>query len=279
MAELPGAVAPEETVVDTVVTETTPAPESTADQATETQEQPAAVAPEKPELSESEKAFQKRLGIESRRLQRTLRAEMEAEFYKRELEQTRRSAAPPQATGEPDPNKFKDFDSYNAALISHRVEQAVAARMTARDEESSAQQQARLDAQRDESLRQKLAEAEAKHGPEFREAIADPDLPFNGAILAYIGDSKIGGDVALHLANNRTEATRIAGLSPIQQVIALHAIETKLSAPPRTTTAPAPIVPSAPRPSTEKKLEEVETQEEFNAIRRRQIAARKGIWK
>lgn len=261
-----GALAPEAPAFPVPASTDAPAPDTTAVPV----EKPVEAAPD------SEKTFTqaelnaivaKEKAKESRRAERYARAEAERDVYRQQLEA--RTAPQQQSSdeGEPDPAKFKDFDSWNKAQIAYHVKRGLQEALSSREKDSAQEHQTRADRERGENLGKKLAEAEAKHGPEIRDVLRDPDLPFNGAILAYIEDSKIGGDVAVHLANNRTEAARIAGLSPIQQVIALHALESKLTAPPTTTKAPPPITPSGTKASVEKDPEKM-TDDEFAKWRR-----------
>lgn len=227
-------------------TEATPAPVSPADQVSATPiegDEPSKPAGKTYSEEEHQKAIQKRIGVESRKLERIARAEARAELAERQLQELQKpkEAAP---AGRPDPKDFKDFDSYHDALTDWKVDQKLSKRTDEAKRETDAQQQARMERERGETLKQRFADAEAKY-PDFRDVLADPDLPFNGPILAYIEDSKIGGDVAYHLAQNKAEAFRIAGLSPIQQVLALNALESKLTAAPAPTRTPEPIVPNS----------------------------------
>jgi len=226
--------------------EPAPAPEApvTQEPADTPQEGEEPAKPEKTYTeSEHRKAIQERLGREQKRLERVARAEARADFAERQLEELRRpqQQAQPQS-GEPKAEDFqgKAYEEFTKAQIAYAIQQE-RAKWT---QETQAQQQQRIEDERGRALRQKFESAVEKY-PDFREAIAAEDLPFNGAILAYIEDSKIGGDVAYHLATNRDEALRIASLKPIQQVKALDALETKLAAAPAPTRTPAPIVPTA----------------------------------
>lgn len=227
-----------------------PAPDTTADPIAQPEGAQPDAPPEKMlKQSEVDKLVGKVRAQESRRAERIARAEAERDFYKQQYE-TRQ----PQQTldeQEPDPTKFKDFDTYNRALIRFELKQELKAEQSKSKQSESAQQEARAESQRGETLRQKFAAAEAKY-PDFREALADPDLPFNGAILAYVEQRKAGSDVAYHLATNRDEFMRIAALKPFDQVEALLALESKLTAAPAPTQTPAPIVPNAGKASVRK---------------------------
>lgn len=260
-----GALAPEAPAFPVPASTDAPAPDTTAVPV----EKPVEATPDSPEKTftqaELNAIVAKEKAKESRRAERIARAEAERDIYRQQLE-TRQQPQQTPDEGEPDPAKFKDFDTYNRAVIRFELKQELKAEQEKSKHAATAQQDERFEAQRGEALRQKFVAAEAKY-PDLRDALADQELPFNGAILAYIEHRQVGADVAYHLAQNRAEAKRIAALNPIDQVLALHALESKLTAPPTTTKAPPPITPSGTKASVEKDPEKM-TDDEFAKWRR-----------
>jgi len=247
-----------------------PTPESTADQVTETpegEEKPEA----KPERTFTQKEVNeiaaKRAAQAERHALKVARAEAERDLARQQLEELRRPATQTQPQGgEPQPKDFQDYESYMRALVRYELKQE----QETAHKETRAQQEARAESQRAQALREKFASIEEKY-PDFHDAISDDKLPFNGAILAYIEDSKVGGDVAYHLSQNRAEFTRIASLPPIQQVVALNALEAKLTAPPKPTNTSAPIRPNGGNSAGSKSMLDM-SQEEFEKHRKARLA-------
>lgn len=277
MAEVDaGAVAP---VVPVAPASTdAPAPESTAEQVVETPEQPE--TPDEPRLTQSEvnKIVAKRVAQAERNAAKVARAEARAEYAERQLlERTQVQQPQPQA-GEPKQSDFTDYEEYLLARAEWRFDQKQAKRT--QDTDAQRQERESHDAMsaRAEKARSALSKAAAKYD-DFEEVITG-NYPCTEAMTAYIAEAATdGGELAYHLGTHVDEAKRIANLPPAKQIVELHILESKLNAAPAPTKVPAPIVPNAGRASVEKRLEDAQTQEEFNAIRRRQIAARKGAWK
>lgn len=246
--------------------EATPAPEIPADQESETPEGAEPVKPEKTySQKEMEQAISDRLTKETRRLSKIARAEAERDLYKQQLETLQRpqqQTQPP--SGEPRPDQFKDWESFNAALIDYRVEQ----RLGKFRQESEAQQHAREAQEQARSVQERLKPAESKY-PDFREVALSEDVPITQPMAAFIASRDTGGDVAYFLGSNLDEATRISRLHPVDQVLALRDLETKLNAAPAPTRTPAPIRPNQGNASAGKSLADLigGSQEDFEKKR------------
>lgn len=272
MAEVtPEVVTPVETPV--AAPEATQQPESTADQVESPEgQEPAAVEPEKT-LTQSEvnKLIAREKAKEAKRVERTFRAEAERDLLQKQLEARDRPAVA-QPKGKPRPEDFagRPYEEYVDAVADWRAEQKVS-ELREQDETKQRQQQEFM---RMHEASQRLHKGAEKY-PDFKEVVEggayiSPDM---GDAITRVSNP---ADVAYFLCQNHDEAQRIFSLpSPIDRIWAIRDVATKLAAPPAPTRTPAPIVPASPRPSTEKKLEDAESQEEFNAIRKRQIAARK----
>lgn len=247
MAEIsPGAVAPAVPVAPAVAP--APAPESTSDQGTDVPsgDEQTEPPPEKT-LTQSEvnKLIAKEKAKESRRVERAIRAEAERDLLQKQLEQRDRPAQAQQQPGKPQQKDFPDWESWNEAVTDWKVEQ----RLSKMREESTAQQQQRQAYDSEAQLARRIQEnfkAAAEKYPDFHEVVTADGLPFHrgSPILAYVEKSKAGGELAYFLGNDRAEADRIAALHPIDQVLAMRDLESKLTAPPTVTKTSAPIVPN-----------------------------------
>lgn len=273
MAEVtPGAVAPVVPVAPAA--DAAPEIQSTADGITEEAVEPEA----KPERTFTQKEVDdiaaKRAAQAERRALKVARAEVERDLYKQQLEEARKPAETPQPQGKPLPKDFSDWESYNEALTDWKVEQ----RLGKLREDSTAQQQQRqakeAEAQFAKTINENFKAAAEKY-PDFVEVVTADGLPFhNGSpILAYLGKSKAGGEIAYHLGNDRAELDRIAQLHPIDQVLALRDLEAKLTAPPKPTNTSAPIVPNKGNSAGSKSMLDM-SQEEFEKHRKARLAKR-----
>jgi len=240
-------------VQDDVVAPVTPAPEATPE--------PVATAPEPTAGQESEKKpeaktfteddvnkiVQKRLAKESRRIQREVQLEVENSVLRQQ------NAPKPAPVGEPKVEDFKDYDSYNRALIKAEAEKQAAVMFS---EFQRSQQAAQVQAQVAEQ-RQKLEKAASKY-EDFHEVAMNEAVPIDKPTAAFITESEHGADVAYYLGSNLNEAERIARLSPIQQIRALAQIEAKFSSPQKKqTTAPEPVKPIGTGASLAKDIEKM----------------------
>lgn len=260
--ELAGAVAPEAPVTNA------PAATNAVEAAPTGQEQPESVT--QPERTYSEQDMRKvvadRLKKEQRRIERAVRAEVERDLLRQQLEardKPKQEAAP--SSEEPKPENFKDWESYNRALIRYE-----AAQIAAKSQEESRAEAQRREAQQSEaqlarSIQDNFKAAAEKYS-DFHEVVTQEGLPFykGSPILAYVAKSKVGGEIAYHLGNDPAEAQRIDSMHPIDQVLALNALETKLTTP-QASKAPAPIVPSGTQAGVRKDWTDMGTAEHVNA--------------
>lgn len=250
--------------------EATPAPESTA------VEGEAPEGGEKPEPTERtftqkelDEIVAKRAAQAERRGQKVARAEAEAAFYKQRLEELQRPAQT--ATGEPKAEDFKGktYEEFMDARMDWRLNQERAKWQ----QESQAQNQQRQAFEQAQSVQSKLKPAFEKY-PDFKEVALSDDVPISQPMAAYIASRATGGDVAYFLGQNIDEAARISSLHPIDQVLALRDLETKLTATPAPTRTPAPIVPNATKATVDRDPAKM-SDKEFADWRRRQIAQRR----
>lgn len=266
-----------ETAAPVVETPATPAatpaplPDSTAEQVEtpEGETTPEAQVEERVfKQSEVDKIVQKRLGTESRRLQKVAEAEARASYAERQLAELRAPAQPAQPSGEPVPQNFKDYESYIAALTDWKVDQ----KLGGIRKQSEAQQQQRQMQERAAQVMPKLKTAMEKYD-DFHDVATSYDAP--PAMQAAMLDSDHTGELYYYLGSNPDERARIERLSEIKQVIAIRDLEAKITAAPNPTRTPAPIVPNSGKAPVSKSLSDMSVDEFFAAREKRLKAQRR----
>lgn len=238
-----------------------PAPEQEATAApapeVETPEDKPAEAPKTFTQEELDAIVGKRLAREQRKWERE-QAQRQAEV--------KANQAPP-----PAPEDFADAAAYAEALAERKAQELLAQR-------EAAKQQAQLL----EAYQDREEEARAKYD-DFEQVAYNPNLPVTDVMAQTIQASDIGPDVIYWLGSNPKEASRIATMPPILQAREIGKIEAKLASNPpvkKTSTAPAPIAPVAPRSSggpaydttDPRSMKTMSTSEWIEAERQRQIA-------
>jgi len=131
-----------------------------------------------------------------------------------------------------DPNDFDSDADYLRAVATQTRDEIRATAMAERKKEAATAGQV--------TIAKQYQNARTKHA-DFDEVALAPSVQITQQMFdAAIGDSL--GDVLYHLGKNPTEASRIATLSPVQQIKEIGKIETKLTTAttPRTSTTPNP---------------------------------------
>lgn len=141
--------------------------------------------------------------------------------------------APVAQTAPPREDQFATYEEFEQARIDYAVEQRL---QTVRQLEQR-DQAARTFEERVTKVRDKL--------PDFDLYVGDPTLPITPLMATVIRESDVGPEVAYHLGKNRSEAQRIADLSPHRQAAELGRLEAKLSMP--AAPNPKPIPPAPPQ--------------------------------
>lgn len=234
MAEVPvGADAP-------VVEVTPPAADAvTAPDAPPVQEPAVEAVPKTYSEEEMRKVVSDRLKKESRRLERAVRAELERDQLKQELE-TLKAPKTPQAPkeGKPRPGDFKDPEEYVEALTEWKIEQREAKRAKEQQSETGERDRQEATAYLDE----RFSEAEEKF-PDLRERLGADDVLLTDAMLGFVLHHEHGFAVGDYLAAHSAESRRIGKLPLALQPIALKEVADRLKAPPKPTQTPPPIKP------------------------------------
>ena len=241
------------------VAEISPAPEQEATAAPESVEKT-------PEEQTTKSFTQEELdAIVGKRLAREQRKWEREQAQRLAEQQARQPVAPP-----PAPDDFENAQAYAEALAEQKAQELLARREAAR------QQAALLDSYKDRE-----EEARERYD-DFEQVAYNPNLPVTDYMAQAIQASDIGPEVIYHLGSNPKEAQRIANLPPILQAKEIGRIEAKLVAEPptkRTSTAPAPIAPVAPRSSgaptydttDPRSMKSMSTSEWIEADRQRQL--------
>lgn len=175
----------------------------------------------------------------------------------------------------PDPAKFTDFQSYMQAEINYAIKQDRAqgqrAAEAAGQEAQTRDRQSTIAA----GVQKKFALGAEKYN-DFEDVVGDPDLPITATMAEVLVESDLGEDLAYYLGKNPKEAARIAALSPLGVARELGKLEAKLpTLKLATSKAPAPVSTVRGAAGGEKDPSTM-SDAEFNAWRKRQIAARGG---
>lgn len=188
-----------------------------------------------------ERALQKRLGKESRRLERVARAEAEARFWKEQAE-SRGREPPAQPKGKPQAKDFSDVDSYMDALTDWKLEQREAKQAKEWQERQPQEQAQEREREFAQSIASKLSAGPEKHD-DFEDVVYADGMEWTPAMIGYIHDAADPVELAYQLGLRRDELRRISRLPPAMQPVEVFKFEQKLREPPKPTAAPAPIVP------------------------------------
>ena len=205
--------------------------------------------PEPRQLSQDEVnriVRKERLAAEKRAYDRA-RVELENERLRSENERLRGPQGQ-QSEGEPTPEQFKDWDSYNRALVRWEIKQAQQGEVK-QTQVQSEQAEFQRAAQ---AVQQKIGAPGSEKYDDFVDVVSAPGVAITGPMLNAMYETDVGPDVAYHLGLHPEESRRIAGLSIAGQIREIDKIASTLKAPPKVTKVPAPIEPTGGKSSVEK---------------------------
>lgn len=147
---------------------------------------------------------------------------------------------------EPTPEQFETYEQYVRASSKYEAEKA-AARIA--EERFQKETERRRTEEANRSTQDKIRIAKEKYS-DFEEVALDPTLPITPSMAEAIMDSEFSADLAYHLGKNRSDAEKIARMSPIAAARALGKLEAEFER--KATAAPALIEPKrvskAPEP-------------------------------
>jgi hypothetical protein len=192
---------------------------------------------------EMRKTVSERLAKERRRMERTLRAEIERDSLRRQLEARDRPQERPQAQGEPRQQDFTDYEEYLLAKAEWRLEQKHRNVREQETQRSRHEQQQRVMVEQSNLAREKVDAAIEKY-PDFEDVVLGMSADtLTDPMVAFVLQSKHGIDVGYYLGKHPGEAKKIANLNSVEQMEELVSIASKLAAAARPSNAPPPIRP------------------------------------
>src|SRR3990167_317104 len=244
----------ERTPTVTMVPGATPEPVPAAVPASEAVAKPEGESPpETPEVKTDEQPEKRGESRFQRRLNKAYRRAAEFEARNKLLEErlAKLEQPAPVDTGSPRLEQFDDIEKFAAAREKHAAEKAI------KDYEAK-QRQSHQHTQLTKlaTAWEEKADRAASKYDDFDDVVGElkPTNPLTAAIMR----AENGEDIAYHLGKNSKEAMRIAGLEPIEQILAIGMLGAKLSAEPpkakQPSKAPPPIAPvtgARPTPSAE----------------------------
>lgn len=168
---------------------------------------------------------------------------------KRQLEARRQT---PAAEEDPEPLKtLKDFNYDEQAFNGYLIEKGAELgekRALAKTQQYSAETESQT-RQREFEIREDAFEAE---NPGFKERLHAEDLMISPEMAMFIADpaSEVGLHVGDYLARNKTEAAKIAGMPPTQQMRAMTKLEDRIGKEVAKAKAAKTQASNAPKPAT-----------------------------
>lgn len=230
--------------------------------------------PAPPEKAFSQKDVDRIVAKERRRLEAETRERTEyrvrAELAEKQLREAQGAPAKAQPEGKPQPGKYATPEEYIEAVTDWKI----AEREKAREAQAATERKERDERDFNTSRVKSIMKGSEKYD-DFRERVFADDYEMTDAMIASASETKTPADVVYYLSQHPEEASRIAALPTTLQAYEIHALASKVAAPPATTKAPAPITPQTGTASVEKRLEDAEY-DDFVKIRRKQIAAKHG---
>lgn len=207
-----------------------------------------------------------RLSKERRRLERVAKAEAEAAYLRKQLEERDRQQQP-QAKGKP---QYKDYEGrpeeFVEALAEWTIEQREAQRAKAEEPKREEREAQEVAAAKARFVAEKIFTPGKAKYPDFLDVVTDEETPFDPAMVEAAARLKNGADVLYHLGKNPAEFQRIFQLpSNVEVAWEMKELGAKLAAPAKPTAAPAPIVPSNANAAVKKDYADMSTAEHVNA--------------
>lgn len=248
-------------VMPVAAPEATPAPETTADQVALDTPAPTPEPEKMLPQSEVNKIVAKEKAKESKRMERVLResirAEVERDHLRKQLEERDKPAQP---QGKPQSKDFASPEEYVEALTDWRLEHKLSERSKQSEAQRTEHEEREAARQQYEYIQGRFEEAEEKF-PGLYDRLRADELPMTPRMTEFVIEDEHGFTVGDYLANHVDEAKKIARLSPYKQLVELRNIASKLTAPPKPTKTPAPIVPNSGSAQIPKGYEGLSTSE------------------
>ena len=165
-------------------------------------------------------------------------------------------------TPEPSEDQFDTYADYTKALVQFEARKLVAA------------DRAHQEAQHKQTAYQEWVGKGKTKYQDFSEVAESQAIPYTQAMADAIVGTDTGLDIAYYLGKNPGEATRIAGLSPIQAAKEIGKLEVKLSQPSgkKVSAAAEPIKPVGHGPSVPTDINSIEDDEAWLRAERERLA-------
>lgn len=196
---------------------------------------------------EVNKFLAREVSKQRRRIERELRATVENEYLRRQVEGGQKPA-PTQAAasdgGKPLLKDFPDYESWVEAVADWRADQKIEARIKAESERTRKQVDEERDAERRAYFQERVVEKGAALYEDFEDVALADDLPITEPMALTLAESDHGAVAAYYLGQHPDEAKRISKLSPPKQVRELDKLIATITKPAEPTKAPAPIRPN-----------------------------------
>jgi len=222
--------------------------------------------------------YQKRIDRLTKRASEAERLANEERQKREELEQRLSGGKKPEAesTDEPDSSDFDSYADYLDALAAYNSKNEG----NDNTENKAPEQKEVADvefAEALEDIQASFADSKAKY-PNFDELVNAPDLAITNDMVKALSVTDDPTSIAYYLANNKTEAARIAGLKPLGIAREFGRIETKLAAAPtkRVTAAPDPISPVSGSDGSERAIQDMDFAEYEATMNKKE--QRGGFW-
>lgn len=225
-----------------------------------------------PEKTFTQKELDRIVARERREYQKLSR-EAEERAYERYRREHADTAKPEQPKGKPLAKDYANPDDWAVAVADWTFEQREAKAKAEREKSSREQEDSRVHETRARTAFEKIIAPGREKHEDFDEVVLADDAPITDVMIAAAARLKDGATLLYQIAQDRKEALRIARLPDIEQAWEIKAYESKLSAPPKPTNAPPPIVPGGTKTAVEKDPSKM-TDPEFDEWRKRQKAQR-----
>ncbi len=203
-------------------------------------------------------------------------------------EKLKAQSEPEKKSKEPIEDDFDTYDEYLDALDKHEKASSSTEQKPKvepvedkPEQESADKEQPLTDAQRTAMavLQEKVIDAAEKF-TDFDEVALAKDVDITGEMLEALAECENPADVMYHLGKNKTLASKIAGMSPIQQMRQITQLDlgnVQTPKPVKQTNASDPISPVGGSDVQEKSLSEMPFSE-FEAARNKQEQEQAGSW-
>jgi hypothetical protein len=214
---------------------------------------------ETPEQTEAKHKSRNQRRLERARTAQAV-AETEARMLREELARERAGKAPAKEPEAPKREDFEDYESYVRADARYAAKLEAQELIKAEREANQGKEKQSQAADADAKVAKQWTERErafSKENEDYEEVTAafveDGLTSLSPGARRLIVESDVGPAVLYHLGNDSALADRIAGMSPLRQIVEIGRLEGKFTAPAKpSSNAPPPINPTKASKSASK---------------------------